>query len=77
MFTIDLTTVKLKLNTAGKYCDQDILVTNKMPAVVDIATESEMDAALVEANVGNVYRFTGATTTKYIQNDLYMVEIEA
>lgn len=76
MFTIDLTTVKLKLNTAGKYCDQDILVTNKMPAVVEVTTESEMDAALVEANAGNVYKFTGTTTTKYIQNDLYVVEVE-
>lgn len=40
----------------------------------DVATEAEMTALLVEANVGKAYRFTGATTYNYINGDIYIVE---
>ena len=40
----------------------------------DIDTEAAMDALLVAANIGNAYRFTGDTTSKYIKGDIYVVE---
>ena len=40
----------------------------------DISTEAAMDALLVAANIGNAYRFTGDTTSKYIKGDVYVVE---
>lgn len=42
--------------------------------IQDISSEVEMDALLVEENISKIYRFTGESTTKYVQGDLYMVE---
>ena len=40
----------------------------------DVATEAEMDAKLSAGNLGNIFRFTGVTTSKYTQGDIYIVE---
>lgn len=45
-----------------------------VPAVTDVATSTEMDALLVEANVGKYYKFTGTTDSNYTNGDLYLVE---
>ena len=41
---------------------------------IEVATALEMDALLVAANVGKVYRFTGTTDANYTNGDLYEVE---
>lgn len=51
-------------------------VTIETQGIKDIATAEEMDALLVEANIGNVYRYTGTTTEKYTNGDLYEVVSE-
>lgn len=42
--------------------------------IEDVATSSAMDALLVEANVGKLYKFTGTTDSNYTNGDLYLVE---
>lgn len=42
--------------------------------VEDISTSAQMDALLVAANAGRVYRYTGTTDSKYTNGDLYRVE---
>lgn len=49
-------------------------VTGTLSGMQDIDTEAAMDALLVAANIGNAYRFTGDTTSKYIKGDVYVVE---
>ena len=49
-------------------------VTGTLSGMQDISTEAAMDALLVAANIGNAYRFTGDTTSKYIKGDVYVVE---
>lgn len=44
------------------------------PYVQDVATAAAMNANLVAANVGRVYRFTGTTDANYTNGDLYVVE---
>ena len=41
-----------------------------------LGTPSEMEARLVAANVGKVYRYTGETNELYVNGDLYIVEAE-
>lgn len=43
---------------------------------INIATASAMDAVLVSANVGKVYKYIGTTTDKYTNGNLYLVEEE-
>lgn len=45
-----------------------------VPGVTEVATATAMDALLVEANVGQYYKFTGTTDTSYTNGDLYLVE---
>ena len=56
--------------SSGKFLSK---VTVNVPAVVDVATAAEMNAKLVAANVGRVYRFTGTTDSTYTNGDLYEV----
>lgn len=49
------------------------VTVNVPPYAQDVATAAQMDANLVAANVGNVYRFTGATDETYTNGDLYEV----
>lgn len=42
--------------------------------IKNIATEEEMDAALVEENIGKFFMYTGETTDKYINNMVYIVQ---
>lgn len=44
------------------------------PYTQDVATADAMNANLVAANVGRVYRFTGTTDANYTNGDLYVVE---
>lgn len=41
---------------------------------IDVPTAAGMDAVLIAANVGKVYRFTGTTDATYTSGDLYIVE---
>ena len=41
---------------------------------IEISTSAAMDAVLVAANVGKVYRYTGTTDANYTNGDLYEVE---
>lgn len=50
-------------------------VVVNIPSVVDISTEAEMDTLLVADNAGQYYKFTGTTTSKYINGDIYVVQI--
>lgn len=44
------------------------------PYAQDVATTAAMNANLVAANVGKIYRFTGTTDDSYTNGDLYIVE---
>lgn len=55
---------------AGRFLSK---VTVNVPSITDVATAAEMDAKLIEANDGRVYRFTGTTDSKYTNGDLYEV----
>lgn len=67
------------LKTKGKYCKEDIsvsvdenaLITNGTP--IEVATVDEMNAMLVEANIGKVYKYTGETNDTYTNGELYIV----
>ena len=51
-----------------------VLVTAKaISAAATIATASEMNNCLTQANVGKVYKFTGTTDDTYTNGDLYEV----
>lgn len=41
---------------------------------VEVSTATAMDALITAANVGKVYKYTGATTGAYTQGRLYTVE---
>lgn len=41
---------------------------------IEIATEEEMDAVLVEENLGKFYKFTGENTVKYEKDAVYAVQ---
>ena len=59
--------------SSGKFLSK---VTVNVPSITDVATAAEMNAKLVAANVGNVYRFTGTTDSTYTNGDLYEVVSE-
>ena len=40
---------------------------------VEVATAEEMDALLINDNIGKIYKFVG-TSSKYITNAIYIVE---
>ena len=40
---------------------------------ISISTSEEMDAVLVEENIGNIYVYTGETNDKYTNGMLYQV----
>ena len=50
-------------------------VIGSLKCIVDVETEAVMDSLLIENNIGNAYRFTGETTEKYINGDIYVVEV--
>lgn len=56
--------------SSGKFLSK---VTVNVPSITDVATAAGMNAVLVEANVGKVYRFTGTTDETYTNGDLYEV----
>lgn len=66
--------------TTVNYSDPKLMskvtITTNVPAIVDVATAAEMNAKLVAANVGKVYRFTGTTDATYTNGDLYEVVSE-
>nr|DAG70155.1 MAG TPA: hypothetical protein [Caudoviricetes sp.] len=49
-------------------------ITVNVPPYEDVSTAAAMNAKLVAANVGKVYRFTGTTDDTYTNGDLYEVE---
>lgn len=58
---------------SGKFWDSvTIAVPQNIPQ--EVSTSAAMDALLVAANVGKVYKFTGTTDDKYTNGDLYVVE---
>lgn len=50
------------------------VTVNVPPYAQDVATAAQMNANLVAANVGHVYRFTGTTDNTYTHGDIYIVE---
>ena len=58
------------------YCGLKSVAVNVPPYAQDVATAAEMNALLVAANVGKIYRFTGATDANYTNGDLYEVVSE-
>lgn len=50
------------------------LIASISGGIKDIPSEEELDAQLTEENIGKAYRFVGESTSKYIQNDIYVVE---
>lgn len=44
--------------------------------IEDVSTAEDLTSKLTAANVGKVYRFTGMTTAKYTNGDLYEVVSE-
>lgn len=64
------------ISIAHMYVNSDIVVAIPNEAVTEISTSAEMDALLVEANVGKYYKFIGTTDNKYTNGDIYQVELE-
>ena len=66
--------------TTVNYSDPKLMskvtITTNVPSITDVATAAEMNAKLVAANVGRVYRFTGTTDSTYTNGDLYEVVSE-
>ena len=62
------------ISIAHMYVNSDIVVD--VPSVTEVNTSSEMDALLVEANVGKYYKYIGTTDSKYTNGDIYQVESE-
>lgn len=50
------------------------VTVNVPPYAQDVATTAQMNANLVAANVGHIYRFTGTTDDTYTHGDIYIVE---
>ena len=42
--------------------------------LVEVSTAAEMNALLVEANIGKTYKFVGTTDDTYTNGDIYVVE---
>lgn len=42
--------------------------------LIEVSTAAEMNALLVEANIGKAYKFTGTTDDTYTNGDIYVVE---
>ena len=75
-FLTDLAdTIRTKTGASGTINPQDFSqkITD-LTIVTEVATSAAMDALLVEANVGQYYKFTGTTDTSYTNGDLYLVE---
>lgn len=51
-----------------------VTITTNVAGITEISTSSAMDAALVAANVGKYYKYTGTTDDKYTNGDIYQVE---
>lgn len=62
-------------STSGKYLNSDIVVS--VAGIVEVSTSTEMDNKLVQANVGQYYKFTGTTDDKYTNGDIYQVEVDS
>ena len=62
------------IQIAHMYVNSNIVVA--VPSVIEVSTSAEMDALLVEANVGKYYKFVGTTDSKYTNGDIYQVESE-
>lgn len=60
-------------NNADYDGDYEILM-NGLP--IEISTAEEMDALLIEANIGKIYKYVGETTEKYIKDNIYIVTEE-
>lgn len=73
----------IKLKTKGKFVEEDINITvdesllgdNGTP--IEVATVEEMDAQLVEENIGKIYKYVGETSDVYTNGELYQVIEEA
>jgi len=69
--------VRTKAETTNKLTPSAIAETiNNIEIVTPIATEAAMDALLIEANNGKAFEYTGTTTSKYINGDIYVVTSE-
>ena len=62
-------------STSGKYLNSDIVVN--VAGVTEVSTSTEMDNKLVQANVGQYYKYTGTTDEKYTNGDIYQVESDS
>lgn len=40
---------------------------------IEIATSEEMDAVLIDENVGKIYKYVGETNETYINGNVYMI----
>lgn len=54
------------------YNETSIPLVSGIP--IECSTEAAMLAALTSANVGRCYVFTGATTSNFVNGDMYVVE---
>lgn len=79
--TEDLTTVanaiRSKAGTAGTISFPSGMagaISSIPVGITDVATAAEMDATLVIANVGKWYRYTGTTTSSYVNGRIYGVD---
>ena len=50
------------------------VIAEESGEAIEIATEAEMDAVLVEKNVGKFFVYVGETTDKYTNNMIYVVQ---
>lgn len=54
-----------------------VTITTNVAGVTEVSTSTEMDNKLVQANVGQYYKYTGTTDDKYTNGDIYQVESDS
>jgi len=77
----DLTAVaeSIRAKTGGSetlvFPDGFVTAINQLGASMeDVSTVAEMEALLIQDNIGKIYRYTGTTSETYINGDIYIVE---
>lgn len=70
------TTLATKKTYVPSDIDFIVNVPTNVAGVTEITTSSAMDEALVQANVGKYYKYTGTTDDKYTNGDIYQVQDE-
>lgn len=68
----------ITLKTKDTYIREDISIVVDESILggglpIEVSSTEEMNAMLVETNIGKVYKYTGETTEEFIKDEIYIV----